>query len=98
MSIPPHSPLSINTPQDLDNHKKEILRRINALPNGGGLFMLNPLLLLADLQVELGKDLEVQILAKTPGLASLPSAPYAALKAAKSPQPGLRVRILGLFQ
>jgi hypothetical protein len=96
--VEPHPPLSINTTQDLQKHEEEILRRISAIPSGGELFMLNPLLLLADLQVEMGAELKTQIVAKIPELANLPSAPYTTLKASNSRRPWLRIRVSGLFR
>lgn len=98
MSALQYSPLLIDTSYDLENHKPEILRRINGLPNGGVLFTLHPFRLLADLRIELSEDCKRQILAKTPELADLPDAPYTAMKAAGATKAGLRVRVLGLFQ
>jgi hypothetical protein len=83
--------------EELVKHEKEILERIAATPNGGNLFMTHPLMLLADVGIELSERSVKEILRHEPHLSGLSAAPYKALKASKEKQQ-VRFHIRGLFK
>lgn len=89
--------LVISTYAELLKHEKEILRRIEAVPNGGNLFLIHPFLLFEDIGVVLSEKAKTDILAVEPRLSGLSSVPYKALKASKSSQ-SYRIHLKGLFQ
>lgn len=89
--------LRINSYAALLKHEKEILYRIEALPNGGNLFMIHPFLLFEDIGVGLSQKAKGEILALEPSLAGLSEVPYRALKESTSPQK-YQVYLKGLFQ
>lgn len=92
-----HQPLPIGSFAELLHEEPKILRRIAETPNGGYLFMIHPLRLLADLEVKLTPELEAQLVRRFPELSALSLAPYEALKAAQGPQK-IRFHIRGLFR
>jgi hypothetical protein len=49
-------PLSINSFDDLVSHESEIVRRINTTPNGGHLFLIDPLRFLKSVGVTVGSS------------------------------------------
>jgi hypothetical protein len=79
------------------DHEPEILRRIEALPNGGALFLIHPFSLFEDIGVDLSENAKAEILAAEPRIAGLSTVPYAALKSSESPQ-RYRIHLEGLFQ
>ncbi len=89
--------LSINSYADLLQYEQEILDRIEALPNGGNLFMIHPFLLFEDIGLVLSQEAKDEILTIEPRLAGLSELPYAALKASESQQ-GYEVHLKGLFE
>lgn len=89
--------LRINSYAELLQSEQEILYRIEALPNGGNLFMIHPFLLFEDIGVELSETARDEILAIEPRLAGLSEVPYRALKASTSPQ-RYQVSLKGLFE
>jgi hypothetical protein len=89
--------LPISSYAELVQNEREILRRIEALPNGGNLFMIHPFLLLADVGVELSERARTEILRAEPRLAGLSAVPYRALRASRSPQT-YQIRLRGLFE
>lgn len=88
--------LRIDSYADLLKHEPEILGRIEALPNGGNLFLIHPFLLFEDIGVELSERARNEIINIEPALAGLSAAPYQALKASNSRQ-SFEVRLKGLF-
>lgn len=89
--------LCINSYADLLKHEQEILYRIEALPNGGNLFMIHPFLLFEDIGVGLSQEAKDEILAFVPTLAGLSEVPYRALKASTSEQ-RYQIHLKGLFE
>ncbi len=89
--------LSVNSYDELLEKEKEILQRIEAVPNGGNLFLINPFLLFEDIGVVLSEKAKTEILAVEPHLSGLSSVPYKALKTSKSSQ-SFRIHLKGLFQ
>jgi hypothetical protein len=53
--MPGDEVLSIGSFDELLRHEPEILRRVNAMPNGGRLLLIDPLRLLSDVGVQLGE-------------------------------------------
>ena len=97
MSMSAADPLSIDSYAELLDHEKEIIRRIEALPNGGNLFLMHPFMLFEDIGVDLSDEARAEILEIEPRLSNLSATPYQALKASKSPQ-SYRIHLKGLFQ
>ncbi len=95
--MPPVRRLRIDSYAELLKHEREILRRIEAVPNGGTLFLIHPFLLFEDIGVDLSERAKAEVLAAEPRLAGLSPVPYRALKASKSPQ-NYRIRLRGLFE
>ena len=93
---PETNPLSIDSYADLLKYEPEILSRIEALPNGGNLFLIHPFLLLEEIGVALSPQAKDEILAFEPRLSALSEVPYRALKASDAEQ-RLQVRLKGLF-
>jgi hypothetical protein len=89
--------LGIGSYAQLLEYQDEILQRIEAMPNGGNLFLIHPFRLLADVGVELSVDAKTEILQMEPHLGALSETPYAALKASACPQ-RYRVHLKGLFK
>lgn len=82
---------------ELTEHEPEILRRINAVPNGGNLFMTHPFMLFDDIGVEFSAAAREKLVAAEPQLANLSERPYNALKSSRSPQ-RVRVHLKALFR
>jgi hypothetical protein len=95
MTAPPR--LAVHSYEELMRHQPAILRRISDMPNGGNLFMIHPLRLLADIGVTLTPELEAQLIRRFPELSGLSSVPYDALKSAKGEQK-VRFNVRGLFR
>ena len=92
-----YAPLKVRSFEELLRDEKTILRRISEFPNGGNLFMIHPLRLLADVGVTLTPELEAQLVRRFPELSRLSITPYDALKSAKGEQK-VRFHIRGLFR
>lgn len=92
-----HPTLMIRTYEELLREEPAILRRIAETPNGGNLFMIHPLRLLADIEVNLTPELEAQLVRRFPELSGLSNTPYDALKSAVGAQK-VRVHVRGLFR
>lgn len=75
----------------------EIVKRIDAFPNGGKLFLIHPFRLLQDVGVAIDPDLQTQLVQRFPELTGFSDAPYEAVKAAKAQQ-NVRFRVHGLFR
>jgi hypothetical protein len=95
--VTPIPRLAVHSYEELMRHEAAILRRISDTPNGGNLFMIHPLRLLADIGVTLTPELEAQLIRRFPELSGLSSAPYDALKSAKNEQK-VRFNVRGLFR
>ena len=94
----PLSPrISVASLEDLLAHEKEILERINSVPNGGNLFLLQPFLLLDEVGVKVSQRARRQIVQRLPGLSALSIVPYEELKKSKEKQK-IRFRIRSLLQ
>ena len=89
--------LKVNSFDELMQHEKEILDRIAHTQNGANLFMAHPLMLLADIGVQLSEDAKKEIISREPHFASLSEVPYKALKASAE-QPSIRFYLHGLFE
>jgi hypothetical protein len=92
-----HQPLKVRSFEELLRDEETILRRISEFPNGGNLFMIHPLRLLAEIGVILTPELEAQLVRRFPELSGLSTAPYDALKSSKAEQK-IRFHIRGLFR
>jgi hypothetical protein len=88
--------MTIKSLEELAQHQATIIRRIEAVPNGGLLFALHPFRMLADIGVELSEKLKAQLVEQNPALRSLTESPYQALKSSSAPQP-VDIRLRGLF-
>lgn len=93
----PMEPLKIKSFAQLMENEAEILSRIEAVPNGGNLFMIHPLMLLADVGVNLTDAARRELLTREPKLSALSDVPYNALKNSRQEQ-NVRFHIHGLFQ
>jgi len=92
-----HEPININSFEQLMANEAEILERIEAMPNGGNLFMIHPLMLLADVGVNLTEAAQQELLKREPKLSALSEIPYNALKNSQQEQ-NVRFHIHGLFK
>jgi hypothetical protein len=88
--------LEVGSLSELLKHEKEIVDRIERMPNGGQLFLIHPFLLLRDIGVVLSEKAEAEIRRREPRLSGLSPTPYAALKACKEKQ-NVRFHVRGLF-
>jgi hypothetical protein len=94
----PHKPwLVVDSFDELMAHEAEIVARIARLPNGGNLFMANPLMLLDDLGVKLTSRAREELVQRVPELSALSPTPYLALKSSIEPQT-IHFIVHGLFQ
>jgi len=93
----PWSNIKVASFDELLKHEGEIIERIAATPNGGNLFMIHPLMLLADVGVELSERSIKEILEHEPYLSGLSPTPYQALKHSKEKQK-VRFHVHGLFR
>ena len=83
-------PLRIASVEELFKHQEEVLARIARVPNGGNLFVVHPLQMLADVGVELAPAAREELLRRSPQLAAASRAAYEALRSSDQPQ---KVRI-----
>jgi hypothetical protein len=97
----PHEPrrpwLVVDSFDELMAHEAEIVARIAEMRNGGNLFMANPLMLLADLGIELTPRAHEELVQRVPELSALSPTPYLALKASLEPQT-IQIVVHGLFE
>jgi hypothetical protein len=89
--------LKVDSFDELMKHEKEILARIENLPNGGQLFLIHPFLLLQDIGVLLSERAEQEIRQHEPRLTGLSAVPYQALKNSKEKQ-NISFHLRGLFE
>jgi hypothetical protein len=89
--------LKVDSFDELMKHEKEILERIERIPNGGQLFLIHPFMLLRDIGVELSERAEQEIRQHEPRLTGLSTVPYQALKNSKERQ-RVRFHLRGLFE
>ena len=89
--------LHVNSFDELMKHEKEILARIESMPNGGQLFLIHPFMLLRDIGVELSPRAEREIQENEPSLKALSTVPYEALKNSEEKQ-NVRFHLRGLFE
>ena len=89
--------LKVDSFAELLKYEKEILARIERMPNGGQLFLIHPFMLLRDIGVELSERAEQEIQQYEPGLTARSSIPYQALKNSKEKQK-VRFHLRGLFE
>jgi hypothetical protein len=90
-------PIHIDAFRELLAREREIVARINEFPNGGGLWAIHPLMLLADVDVVLSDQVTKELLAREPRLRALSAVPYRALKNSTVKQ-AIRYRVRGLFE
>ena len=90
-------PLEVHNLEELKDSEPAILERIGALPQGGILFALNPLLLFKDISVHLSEEALSELKAREPRLAHLDGAAYKEFKEQRG-VPNVRVRVRGLFR
>lgn len=93
------SVLRVSSPRELLDHEGEILRRINAMPNGGQLLLLDPQRLLRDLRVEMTAEAVEECRGAHPEFFVRTGREHAYDAVAKS-RPGneIRVTVNGLFR
>jgi hypothetical protein len=89
--------LKVDSFAELMQHEKEIIDRVELMPNGGHLFLIHPFLLLRDIGVELSEGAELEIRRYEPRLTGLSIMPYDALKFSKEEQ-NVRFHLRGLFE
>ena len=89
--------LKVDSLDELLQHEKEIVKRIEAMPNGGNLFLTHPFMLFDDLGIELSEKTKAEIIRLEPHLTGLSETPYKALKDSKAKQ-NFRVHLTGLFE
>jgi hypothetical protein len=82
---------------NLERKEAEILERIRSTPNGGLLFLTNPLRALHDLGFDLCADLKAELFRREPTLASRSDAAYEAIKLNRV-QYSLHISLNGLFR
>ncbi len=91
-------PITIRTYDELLTREQELLVRIRALPNGGQLYLVHPLMLFADIGAELTPDVQAEFLAQHGMPASgWSEEPYRALRESICKQSS-RVVLRGLFR
>ncbi len=89
--------LQVDSFAELMKHEKEIIERIERMPNGGQLFLIHPFLLLRDIGVELSERAKQEIEQHEPHLTGLSTTPYYALRNSKEKQ-NVRFHLRGLFE
>lgn len=93
----PTDPIGIKSLDDLRKYEAEIVRRIAAVPNGGNLFLLDPMRLLNDVSVALAPAVETAVRKLHPELPDgAADDVYKAL--AGAPRQSVRIQIEGLFR
>lgn len=80
-------PIPISTYEDLLEHEQELLERIDAVPNGGLLYLIHPVMLLAEVGASLSEDLQDDFSARHGGIGGWSEEPYRALRRSTSEQP-----------
>ena len=88
--------LKIDSFKELLDNEKEIVKRINKMPNGGNLFLINAFMLFEDIGVQLNDKVKKEIISIEPSLSSISSLPYNAQK--RNNQKHFRVHVKGLFK
>jgi hypothetical protein len=83
-------PLEINSVDELFRRQQEILARIERVPNGGNLFVVHPLQMLADVGVQLSQAAREELLRSSPQLAAASPAAY---QVARSGSTNQKVRV-----
>jgi hypothetical protein len=73
-------PLQIDSVEELFKHQEEILARIERVPNGGNLFVVHPLQMLADVGVQLSPAAREELLRRSPRLATASPVAYEAVR------------------
>jgi hypothetical protein len=91
------SEIKVDSFDELMEHEKEILARIESMPNGGQLFLIHPFMLLQDIGVKLSERAEQEIRQHEPHLTGLSTIPYQALKSSKEQQ-NVSFHLRGLFK
>jgi hypothetical protein len=89
--------LMVNSFDELMKHEKEIVKAIADYPNGGSLFLMNPIMLFADIGVQLSDEAVRDLLAHQPQLSSISPVPYLSLKSTRKKQK-VRFHVHGLFK
>ena len=89
--------LEIHNFEELLEHEREIVDRINAWPKGGNLFMAHPFLLFEEIGVHLSERAIEEVRMREPYLATLSPRTYQAIKESDVEQP-IRFRLSGLFR
>lgn len=93
----PSDPIGLKSLDDLRSREAEILRRIAAVPNGGNLFLLDPMRLLKDVGVAMTPAVAAAVRKLHPELPDgVADDVYKAL--AGAPRQSVRITIEGLFR
>jgi hypothetical protein len=79
-------PLPIESIEELFKHQEEILARIERVPNGGNLFVVHPLQMLADVGVQLSPAVREELLRRSPQLAAASPVAYEAVRSGDKDQ------------
>lgn len=90
-------PIPISTYEDLLEHEQALVERIEAVPNGGLLYLIHPVMLLAEVGAELSDELQDEFAARNGGDGGWSAEPYRALHGSTSEQPS-QVTLRGLFR
>jgi hypothetical protein len=90
-------PIVIRTYDELLEHEPGLLARISSVPNGGQLYLLHPLLLLADIGADLAPQVQEEFAARHGATGGWSDGPYRALRESTGKQPQ-QVTLRGLFR
>jgi hypothetical protein len=88
--------IKIDSFEELVHHHLEILRRIADTHNGSNLFLAHPFMLLEDIGVIISKEVQYELLKKSPALFYLSSRAFTAIKRHGKRQPN-HVKVNRLF-
>lgn len=89
--------ISIDTFEELLSHEEQIVEIINAMPNGGNLFMAHPFKLLKDIGVHLSEDLIREIKSREPYESGFSEDAYNAILESQEKQT-IHFHLSGLFR
>ena len=90
-------PIVIDSYDALLASESELMARIAEIPNGGMLYLLHPLLLLAEVGAQLKPEVEEEFAARHGGSGGWSEEPYRALRASQAEQ-SCEVLLRGLFR
>ena len=84
--------MKINSLKELLSHEKDILERINNIPNCKLLYSIHPFMLLVEAGIELSEQAKKEMIKYEPGLSALSVIPYNIVKRKTKSQDGNEVK------